>query len=149
MYSGEKIDKYFRPPTIWTGWNDAYLEQFETRFTQIKGISPEVVDDVRHVLREFRHNFAVTKLLGEIEEVFRKDLQAHDNLLNVTYVERFFNRMKDEKELYKSNEISDLIDEYESIFSEKLTTNQVARIMTLIRIVEGTPMKIKNSLVNI
>lgn len=102
-----------------------------------------------NMLREFRRNFGVTKLFGEIEELFRKDLHAHDNLLNVTFVEQFYNRLRNEKESYKSNEIVDLINEYESIFAEKLTIQQVARIMTLIRIVEGTPAKIKNSLVNI
>lgn len=141
------INKYYRTPSIWKGWNDAYLEEFQSRFALIKGISSDTIDDIKNMLATFRQNYAVTKLFGGFEEVIRKDLHGHDHILNVSEVEQFINMMREEKEIYKSNDIVKLINEYESVFSEKLSPVQVKHMMTLIRLFEGTPNEIQNSLV--
>lgn len=83
-----------------------------------------------------------------MDEVLRRDLRGRDSILITDRVERFFNEMKGEKEIYKSNDIGDVINEIEQTFSEKLTSDQVNRMMTLVRIFDGTPTAIKNGLVS-
>lgn len=85
----------------------------------------------------------------QIEELFRKNLRARTSIVNTADVEIYFNRLRAEKEVYRRNEIFKVLNEYESVFYEKLSPNQVYRIMKFVRILEGTPPAIDNALVRI
>lgn len=82
---------------------------------------------------------------SKIDEFLRDDLHANVSVLNISEVEQFFKRLRDQLE---RNEIVGILNEYEKIFSRKLTPNQVNRIMTFVRLLEGTPTSINNSLVS-
>lgn len=85
----------------------------------------------------------------QIEELFRKNLRARTSIVNTADVEIYFKRLRAEKEVYRRNEIFKVLNEYESVFYEKLSPNQVYRIMKFVRILEGTPLAIDNALVRI
>lgn len=84
-----------------------------------------------------------------MDEVLRKDLRGRDSIIDQAEAEQFFDKMKKEKGIYKSNDIGALLNELEQMFAEKLTSNQVKHIMELFRIFEGTPTTINNGLVKI
>lgn len=84
-----------------------------------------------------------------MNEVLGKDLGARESVLTLSGVEPFFVEAKKGKEIYQTNDIVTLLNEIEQTFSEKLTPDQVTRIMTLVRIYEGTPKAIENGLVSI
>lgn len=89
------------------------------------------------------------KIDFQVNEVLWKDLGGRNSVLNADEAEQYFNRMKKEKEIYKTNDMVDVLNEFEQILSEKLSPDQVNRMVALVRIYEGTPTAIKNSLVRI
>lgn len=90
-----------------------------------------------------------SQIYFQVDEVLRKDLKGRDSVVSPNEAEQFFNRMKEEKEIYKTNDIGDVLNEIEQILSEQLAPDQVNRMMVLVRIFEGTPTAIKQSLVRI
>lgn len=76
-----------------------------------------------------------------------KDLHGRISTIDAARAEQFFDEMKKEKDIYKSNDMMKMLDELEDLFSEKLTSDQVTQMMDLLRIFEGTPTAIQNALV--
>lgn len=84
----------------------------------------------------------------KIEELFRTKFRARATILSTTIVEQHFIRMKAEKEIYRRFDLFKVLNDYEKMFDEKLSSDQVSRIMTLIRMLEGTSTAINNGLVS-
>lgn len=69
-------------------------------------------------------------------------MRGQDSILSSNEVEQFFNRVNN-----KTNALGDMFNEIEQTLSQKLTPDQVNRMMALFRIFDGTPTAIKNGLV--